>query len=51
MECKDCGYEMLEVESAFMNEAGETEAVGYRCEICKREVDLNGEEVKNASFG
>jgi len=44
MEC--CGYRMQEVESAFMEE-GEYGVVGWECQICGRQVDLNGKEVKS----
>ena len=37
-----CGYEMLEIESAFENENGEPEIVGWECAICHIKIDLNG---------
>jgi len=41
-----CDYEMIEIESAFENENGEPEIVGYECTICGTKIDLNGEEIE-----
>jgi len=41
-----CNYEMAEVESKFMNELGEYEVIGYECQVCKRQIALNGEEIE-----
>lgn len=40
-----CDYEMMEIESTFENDIGETEVVGYECVICERKINLNGEEI------
>jgi len=40
-----CEYPMLEIESAFENENGETEIIGHECQICKSRIDLNGKEI------
>lgn len=40
-----CGQEMKEIESAFTNEIGEYEVVGYECPVCGQKVNLNGKEI------
>jgi len=47
IEC--CNYPMLEVEGAE-NENGECEVVGYICEICHEERDLNGKVIKEGKI-
>ena len=40
-----CGVEMAEIEGRFTNECNEYEIVGYKCHICARTVNLQGEEL------
>ena len=40
-----CGKDMMEVESSFMNDAGEYEPIGYKCNVCGRIIDTNGKEI------
>jgi len=45
-ECPCCDREMKEIEIPIdTDERGETEVVGYECEPCGIQVDLNGEEI------
>ena len=42
-----CGREMTEVESAFMNDCGEYDTVGYKCEVCGRRTNTEGVSNEN----
>ena len=41
-----CDYEMMEINSIFINECSETDVVGYECAICGRKIDLTGKEIE-----
>jgi hypothetical protein len=41
-----CGQEMVEIESVFTSENGESEGViGYKCTVCGCKYNLQGEEI------